>query len=62
MSAARSCSRGDPETVFLFDDKKEIVFDIKPSIINGWNLLPLQSPCKVNKHNIRLLLCLFIAV
>ncbi|XP_019850491.1 PREDICTED: polyubiquitin-like isoform X1 [Amphimedon queenslandica] len=52
MSATRSYSRGDPETVFSFDDKKEIVFDIESSIINGWKLLPFLTPCKVHKADV----------
>ena len=57
-----SCIRGDPEMVFSFDDRGEIVFNIKPSTVNGWRLEPLQTPYKVNKYNILLFIYLFIAI
>ena len=47
-----SCIRGEPEIVFSFDDKEEIFFDINPSTIYERRLLPFQTPCKVNRHNI----------
>ncbi|XP_019863526.1 PREDICTED: uncharacterized protein LOC109592540 [Amphimedon queenslandica] len=48
----RSCIRGDPEIVFSFDDEGQIVFDIKSSLFNGWELLPLQTPCKIRKADV----------
>ncbi|XP_003386183.1 PREDICTED: polyubiquitin-C-like [Amphimedon queenslandica] len=50
--SARSCIKGDSEIVFLFDDQGEIVFNIKPSIINGWALLLFQTPCKISKTDV----------
>ena len=43
----RSCTRGEPEIMFSFDDKGEIIFDVKSMIVNGWRLVPFQTPCKV---------------
>ena len=43
----RSCTRGEPEIVFSFDDKGEIIFDVESSTVNGWRLVPFQTPCKV---------------
>ena len=41
------CTRGEPEIVFSFDDKGEIIFDVELSTVNGWRLVPFQTPCKV---------------
>ena len=43
----RSCTRGEPEIVFSFDDKGEIVLDVESSTMNGWKITPFQEPCKV---------------
>ena len=43
----RSCTRGEPEIVFFFDDKGEIVLDVESSTVNGWKITPFQKPCKV---------------
>ena len=52
--SARSFTRGEPEIVFSFDDgdKGEIVFNIESTTVNGWRLIPFQTPCKVIIHSI----------
>ena len=47
IMSGSSCIRGEPEIVFSFDDKGEIVFNIGPITVNGWRLNPFQTPCKV---------------
>lgn len=38
------------ELVFAFSDP-EIVLQIEKQSINGWSILPAQSPCKVSNQS-----------